>query len=238
MGKVSQLSVFFPAYNEEANIKATVTRAASILPQVAEKWEIIVVNDGSTDRTGQVVKQLMKKPFDQTQGKLRMITHDPNRGYGEALKSGLYGARYDWIAFTDSDGQFDFGEITKFLEKRSQAQLAIGYRVNRQDPLTRKLFGVVWTGLSNLLLGIRVKDADCGFKLIKKEVIDTIPRLLSSRGAMVSPELLAKAKKAGFQILEVGVQHYPRQEGKQTGASLKVIVNSFFDLGKLWWQLK
>jgi len=113
-----------------------------------------------------------------------------------------------------------------------------GYRIDRRDSPVRKLFGFGWTFLANLLLGIGVRDVDCGFKLIRKKVIENIPALQSARGGMISPELLGRARKAGFKIAEVGVHHYPRKEGKQTGANLKVIFKSFVDLGKLWWQLK
>ena len=233
MSKVSELSVFFPAYNEEANIETTIKKAAAFLPQVAKKWEIIVIDDGSKDKTGTIVKKLAAKDK-----RIKLITHSPNRGYGEALKSGLYGSRYGLIAFTDSDGQFDITELNNLLANLDQADLVAGYRIERQDSLIRKLFGRGWTLLANLLLGINVRDVDCGFKLLKKEVIKKIPKLESVRGGMISPELLAKTKKAGFKIVEVGVHHYPRKEGKQTGADLKVILKSFADLGKLWWSLK
>lgn len=233
MQKLSALSVFFPAYNEEPNIGATVSKAAAFLPKVARTWEIIVVNDGSKDKTGEIVKNLAGKDK-----RIRLITHSPNRGYGEALKSGLYRAKYDLIAFTDADGQFDITELAKLVAKIGKADLVAGYRIERQDPFVRKLFGWGWTKLANLLLGINVRDVDCGFKLLKKEIIKKIPRLESVRGGMISPELLAKAKKSGFKIAEVGVHHYPRAKGKQTGADIKVIFRSFADLGKLWWQLK
>lgn len=233
MIKLKEISVFFPAYNEEANISSTVEKAAAVLLEVAEKWEIIVVNDGSKDKTEEIVKKLIKK-----EKRISLISHSPNKGYGEAIKSGLYGAKYEWIFYTDSDGQFDISEIKNFLPAIKNSQIIVGFRINRQDSTSRKIFGWGWTQLSNILLGIKVKDVDCAFKLIKKEVIDKIPRLVSSRGAMISPELLAKAKKAGFKIGQVGVHHYPRKAGKQTGADFKVIFNSFRDLTKLWWQLK
>lgn len=233
MEKIPELSLFFPAYNEEANLAKTVEKAILVLKSVAEKYELIIVNDGSKDKTGEVAGSLAKKyPF------VRVITHNPNKGYGEALKSGLYGAKYNWIVFTDSDGQFDFSEVTKLLELRDQADIVAGYRIDRQDSPLRKLFGFGWTALSNILLRINVRDVDCAFKLINREVILKIPKLQSTRGGMISPELLGRAKKAGFKIVEVGVHHYSREEGKQTGANLKVIFKSFADLGKLWWQIK
>ena len=233
MEKIPELSVFFPAYNEQENISNTVGKAIEVLKEVAQKYEVIIVDDGSKDKTGEIADRLAKEnQF------IRVVHHHPNRGYGEALKSGFYNARYSWIAFTDADGQFNFSEIKNLLEKTQEAAVIVGYRINRQDTALRKINGWAWTLLNNLLLGINVRDVDCAFKLIKKEVIDTIPRLESTRGGMISPELLAKAKKSGFKIVEVGVHHYPRKAGKQTGASFKVVLKSFIDLIKLWNKLK
>lgn len=232
--EVEELSVFFPAYNEEKNIAATIEKAATVLRKLPlSKYEIIVINDGSKDRTGQILEQLSQKI-----AYLRIITHQSNKGYGEALKSGFYNAKYAWIVFTDSDGQFDFSEVKPFLEKADQADLIVGYRLERRDNWMRKFNGWAWTTLNNLLFGIKVRDLDCAFKLIKKEVIETIPHLQSSRGGMISPELLAKAKKAGFKIIEIGVHHYPRAHGQQSGATVKVILQSFIDLFCLWWKIR
>jgi len=233
MKQFSSLSVFFPAYNEEPNIEKTVKDAIRVLEKVVLKYEVIIIDDGSKDKTGEIADKLASENND-----IRVIHHNPNKGYGEALKSGFYNAKYDWIAFTDSDGQFDFSELPKLLEKTDEADLVVGYRLNRNDPIVRKVNGWLWTRLNNLLLGINVRDVDCAFKLIKKEVIDSIPRLQSTRGGMISPELLAKAHKKGFKIIEVGVHHYPRRLGEQTGANLKVIIKSFVDLLGLWWKIK
>jgi glycosyltransferase involved in cell wall biosynthesis len=233
MDKLKELSLFFPAYNEEANLENTVEKAIPVLKKVAQKYELIIVNDGSKDKTGEIAEKLAQKyPF------IKIITHFPNQGYGAALRSGFYNSQYDWIVTVDSDGQFDFAEVEKLIEKAKQADVVIGYRLNRQDPFVRKVFGWGWTLLANLLLGIKVRDVDCAFKLVNKKVIEKVPKLESTRGGMISPELLGKAKKAGFKVVEVGVHHYPRKEGKQTGANLKVIFKSFVDLGKLWWRLR
>lgn len=233
MQKLNELSLFFPAYNEEANLENTVEKAIPVLKEVADKYELLIINDGSKDKTLEVAEKLSKKyKF------IKVINHNPNQGYGAALRSGLYNSKYEWIVFTDSDGQFDFSEVTKLIEKTAVADIVVGYRLNRQDPLIRKIFGWSWTLLANIFLKINVRDVDCAFKLIKKKIIDSIPKLQSTRGGMISPELLGQARKAGFIIIEVGVHHYPRGGGKQTGASLKVIFKSFSDLGKLWLQLK
>lgn len=233
MEKLNELSLFFPAYNEEANLEETVEKAIPVLKEVAHKFELIIVDDGSKDRTGEIADKLAKK-----YSFIRVIHHHPNKGYGEALKSGFYNAKYEWIVFTDSDGQLDFSEVTKLIEVKDGVDIVAGYRLNRQDSVIRKLFGFGWTMLANLLLGINVRDVDCAFKLINKKVIETIPHLESTRGGMISPELLGRARKAGFKIKEVGVHHYSRTKGKQSGAELKVILKSFIDLEKLWWQIK
>lgn len=229
-----ELSVFFPAYNEEENIKNTVERALAVLKTLdLRDYEVLVVNDGSSDGTAKVVEGLARKDKH-----IKLINRTQNGGYGEALKSGLYNAKFENIVYTDSDLQFDFAEVTKFLEKAGKADIVAGYRINRSDPPVRVLMGWVWTMLANLLLGIGVRDVDCAFKLVKREVLEQIPRLESGRGGMISPELLAKAKARGFKITEVGVSHFPRQAGRQTGADIKVMFRSFVDLFRLWRNIK
>jgi len=230
MPLINQISVFFPAYNEEANIRSTVEKAVEVLEKVAKKWEIIVIDDGSKDKTGAIVKRLMKK-----EPRIRLITHTPNRGYGAALKSGFYNSQYEWTAFTDADGQFDFSEITKFFEKQKQtgADLVIGYYLKRAVPFYRIWGSKLWELAVFLLFGLKVKDIDCGFKLIRKKVIGEIPPLEAERGPFISSELLIKAKKKGFKIVQLGVHHYPRKAGKATGASLKVVLSGLKDLIRL-----
>ncbi len=231
---VDSLSVFMPAYNEEKNISKTLEQVLEVLKSLNLKnYEVIVVNDGSKDGTAQVVEGWEKK-----NSHVKLVNHDKNKGYGEAVKTGFYAAKYDYLVFIDSDGQFDFSDINKFLEKIETSDIVVGYRVNRQDSLMRIINGWGWTQLSNILFGLGVKDVDCAFKLFKRKVIETIPHLESTRGAMINPEVLAKAKLAHFKIVEVGVRHFPRREGKQTGANFEVILSSFWDLIKFWWKLK
>ncbi len=231
---LSELSVFFPAYNEEENIKNTVEKAIPIIKKVAEKWEVIVVNDGSTDKTEQVVKKLIKKyPL------VRLVTHSPNRGYGAAFKSGFYNGKYDWIAFTDADGQFDFKDIYRLVEKqkKTKADLVIGYYLGRKVPFARIWGSKLWELAVFILFGLKVKDIDCGFKLVSKKVIDTIPQLESERGPFITSEFLIKAKRAGFKIEQVGVTHFAREAGEATGTKLEVILSGFKDLFCLWLKM-
>lgn len=234
MVKIPMLSVFFPAYNEEANLKNTVLSARKVLPEIADKWEIIIVNDGSTDKTGEIASELTEED-----NRIRLINHSVNSGYGASLRSGFYSAKYPWIAFTDSDGQFDFSEITSFIDKQREtaADLVIGYYKKRRVSLVKIITSRVWEAVVFVLFGLKVKDIDCGFKLISKKVIDAIPKLESERGAFISSELLIKARKANFKIVEIPVTHFPATR-VGTGRKLNVIVKSFVDLAKLWKKLK
>lgn len=231
---IEELSVFFPTYNEEKSISDVVKKAIRVLENVAQKWEITVVDDGSQDKTGKIADELARGDK-----RIGVIHHSPNSGYGASLKSGFYNAKYSWIAFTDSDGQFDFSEIKNFIKKQNEtnADLVIGYYLVRKVSFFKKITSRVWEYLVYFLFNLKVRDIDCGFKLIRKKVIDEIPRLESERGAFISSELLIKAKKQGFKIVEVGVNHYSRKTGKGTGRNVNVILKSFMDLFKLWKKL-
>lgn len=232
---LNELSVFFPCYNEENNILNTFNKALPIIKDIACRWEIILINDGSKDNTGKVLEEIHRQYPNNT----KIITHQPNRGYGAAFKSGFYNARYQWIAFTDADGQFDFSEIKNFIiqQKKTQSDIVIGYYLSRQVSKTVIFTSKIWEFIVFILFGLRVKDIDCGFKLVNKNVIDTIPKLEAERGAFISSEFLIKAKKSCFKITEIGVHHFPRTEGNATGRSLKVIIKSFSDLFSLWFKI-
>lgn len=231
MKKVKELSVFFPVLNEEANIEKTVTKALPVLEQVAEKYEVIVVNDGSTDKTGEIAIRLAKQ-----NANVRVVNLHPNLGYGAALRAGFYGAKYPLIVYTDGDGQFDFSEITKFIAVIDDVDAVWGYRIKRMDPPIRLLNAKGWKFLIWLFFGLPIRDVDCGFKMIKRSVLDCIPKLESTRGGMINPELLVKISRAGLTYTQVGVNHYPRTAGNPTGAAPKVIITSFIELFKLWWK--
>lgn len=230
---VKSLTVFFPAYNEEKNIAPTVENAIEVIKDLkVREFEIIVIDDGSKDRTGVVADKLAKK-----YNKVRVI-HKTNGGYGTALCAGFYNAKYEWVVYTDSDGQFDFSEIYKFISKTNEADVIWGYRIKRKDPFYRIIFAKGWALSVFLFFGMLLKDVDCGFKMVNKKVLEKIPKLKSSRGGMVNAELAIKANKYGFKISQVGVTHYPRLNGHPTGASLRVIIQSYIDLFKLRWELR
>lgn len=232
--QIASLSVFFPAYNEEGNLENTVKKAVTVLENVAEKWEIIIVDDGSKDRTPHIADDLAKQHKN-----IRAIHHNPNRGYGGAFKTGFTQSKYPWISFTDSDGQFDFSEITNFLQtqRETNADAVIGFYKKRQVSKFKIITSKMWEYLVFFMFGLKVHDIDCGFKLVSKETVDAVFPLESERGAFISSEFLIKAKAKGFKIVEIGVTHYPRTTGQGTGRDLQVIFKSFQDLLKLWVKL-
>jgi len=225
------LSVVFPAFNEAGNIRRTIEGARQILPALASQWEIIVVNDGSRDETGAICDALAAE-----YPEVRVVHHETNRGYGAALKSGILASRYHLIFFSDSDGQFDLQELAELMAWSDHHDIVAGYRAKRQDPLHRLINAWGWNTLVRLVLGIRVRDIDCAFKLFRRQVFHRIQ--IRSVGAMVNTEILAQAARMGMSLREIEVSHYPRQHGKATGARLRVILKAFRELFRLWWKLR
>jgi len=227
------ISVIFPAFNEEENIAESVEMARRAMSKFfdADKIEIIVVNDGSSDGTRAILDDLAARYSD-----VRVVHHNRNRGYGAALRSGLYAARNDLAFFSDADLQFDLEEIRHFMKHVKDYDIVAGYRINRADPPIRRLNAWGWNMLVRATLGLRVKDIDCAFKLFRREIFNHIQ--LTSVGAMVNTELLALAYQRGLRVKEVPVSHYPRSAGEQTGANLQVIAKAFRELISMYRRLK
>lgn len=226
MNKLPSLSIFFPFYNEEDNIERMALTALEVAPRFADEFEIILVNDGSLDRTGTIADRLVEE-----HPKIRAAHNRPNVGYGGAVRRGFAEAQYEYIFFTDGDGQFDLNEIDRLVELLGDCDIAVGYRAERADSFMRKANAWGWRQLIRLLFGVKVRDIDCAFKLLPKSFIDSIE--LHSDGAMISAELLAKARYRGLRIAETPVTHLPRTAGSQTGANFKVIVKAFRELFRL-----
>ncbi|MBN1976134.1 MAG: glycosyltransferase family 2 protein [Anaerolineae bacterium] len=219
------LSIVLPAYNEEENVASALEEVSTVAQQLGMDYEIILVNDGSADRTGDIGREL-----EQRIPNLRLVEHYPNRGYGGSLKAGFAAATKDLIAFTPADKQFVFGEITRFLAKIDQADIVSGYRANRQDSLVRKFNAFGWNTLVRILFGYLCRDIDCGFKLFRRKILERIN--IVSNGAMIDTEFLAGAKARDYRIAEVPVTHLPRVAGHPTGANVRVIVKAFRDLAR------
>ena len=227
MDRLPSISAFFPAYNEEANVAAMVERFTAVLPKIADDYEIIVVNDGSRDRTAEVADGLAA-----ADPHVRVVHHPQNRGYGGALKSGFSASRKAYVFFTDGDGQFDVAEIANLLPYVPQYDVVIGYRIDRAEGGLRRINAGAWNFLVRRLFGIPSRDVDCAFKLFDRRVFEVVRP--EAEGAMISTEVLARTVRAGFRVTEVGVHHYPRQHGTPTGANPLVIARAFYELFRLY----
>jgi len=223
---VTELTVFFPFYNEEENIEKLAGQAVEILEKLELDYEIILVNDGSRDRTGEIADGLARQ-----NPRIKVIHHDPNRGYGGALQSGFGAATKEWVFYTDGDGQFDLNQLELLLPLAEKFDIVNGYRLNRQDSLMRKINAACWGLLVKTLLHFKARDVDSAFKLYRREIFDHIE--MKSTGALIDAEILARARRAGYTLGEIGVRHLPRTAGEQTGANIKVILRAFKELRQL-----
>ncbi len=226
-----RLTFFFPAYNEEENVEETVRRALDeIGPLVDGSIEVLVVDDGSTDRTAELADALSG-----ADPRVR-VHHQENRGYGGALRAGFESARGELIGFSDGDLQFDLREMHRLLDRlddssRKAVDGVIGYRIKRRDPPHRIVIAKSYNAIVSVLFGLRVRDIDCAMKLFRRELFDGLP--LTTDSPFLSAEMLIKLKARGEKLAQVGVNHYPRAAGTNTGASFRKIMRTFRDIGKL-----
>ena len=227
---MTSLTIAMPAYNEAENIAQMIDMARDKVGPLVDDLEIVIVDDGSADGTGAVVRQI-----GEVDPRVCLVTHPVNMGYGAAVRDAIRAGTKELIFFTDSDLQFDLSELDRFLPRIQEADMVIGYRRARSDPWYRTFFGHGWSWLVNLLFGYTARDVDCAFKLFRRKVIETIE--VESGGAMFSAEFLVRAKKAGFSIVEESVSHFPRVAGSQTGSNPRVILRGFRELCKVRWRM-
>jgi glycosyltransferase involved in cell wall biosynthesis len=227
----SSISVFFPCYNEQDNVTRVVEQALDVLEKMGADFEVIIVNDGSSDATGKIAEQIAVR-----NSRVKVVHHPANLGYGAALKSGFDAATKELVFYTDGDGQFDISEMPTLLPLITQYDIISCYRLNRRDSLLRKINAWCWTKLVCLMFGMRIRDIDCAFKLYRREIFDNIK--LSSAGALIDAEILARAIRGGYTVTQKGVHHYPRTAGAQTGANLRVILRAFKELFILHSQIR
>lgn len=221
-----KISIVLPAYNEEKNIEKAVGDCISVLEKISQEYEIIVVDDGSKDNTGKIADKLQEKNTH-----IKVIHHEENRGYASALRSGFENSKFEFVFYTDADNQFNINELKKILPLIKDFDVVVGYRKNRKDSLHRLIISLGYNFLIRILLGIKVRDVDCSFKLFRGEVIRKIR--IKHEGWLVDTEILAKAVKEGYKIKEIPVTHYPRLEGKSTVKPISSIFNTFIELIKL-----
>ncbi len=228
---LESLSCFFPVYNEVENIPLLIDSANKIIPQFAKDYELIIINDGSDDGSKQLAKTLIKD-----QKHWRLISHRKNLGYGEVLKTGIREAKKDWIFFTDSDLQFDFKELSKFLPHTDKHQIIIGYRQKRAEGWSRSFNARLFKLYIDILFRLHVKDIDCAFKLIRADLLKKLK--LNSGSAFTSSEILYRLKKQGIKFKELPVSHYPRRYGEATGANFKVIIKACYEALETYLKIK
>jgi len=231
--RLPALSYFFPAHNEAANLRGLVEEALGVLPGLAERFEVVIVNDGSRDATAAIADELAA-----AHPEVRAIHHATNLGYGAALRSGFAASRFDHLAFTDGDRQFKVADLGRLIERMDAGRAAaapdavVGYRIKRADPLVRTVYARLYRLANRIFFGLRVRDVDCACKLFTRASLDDVH--VESGGAFFSAELLIKLSARGRRIAEVGVPHYPRTAGSPTGAKPSVVFRAVKD----FWLLR
>ncbi|MCK5012410.1 MAG: glycosyltransferase family 2 protein [Candidatus Omnitrophica bacterium] len=228
MRNKNTISIILPVYNEEGNIKKTVQDSVDFLrlQEVFKEYEVIVVDDGSTDQTSYILEELAKS-FEC----LKIITHPKNLGYGRAMVAAAKEARFSWVFMMDADGQFKINSLNDVVNNISDYDIITGYRYKRADPFYRIFIGKMYTFFVCLLFGLRLKDVNCGFKLFRREILD-FDDTICHAGAFYT-SVFIKAKTKGYKTIEIPIEHFPRLKGKQKGVGLKVIIEAVLDLARL-----
>ncbi|HYZ86833.1 MAG TPA: glycosyltransferase family 2 protein [Bryobacteraceae bacterium] len=221
--------MFFPAYNDAPSLPGLISKTFEVLEKHAADFEVVVVNDGSYDNTGDVLAQLAE----QYGPRMRVITHPQNRGYGGALRSGFEAAGKEFVFYTDGDGQYDVGELPKLLAlMRPDVGLVNGYKLERNDPLHRIWIGKVYNAFARFLFRIQIRDVDCDFRLIRRALLDDIK--LTSTSGTICVELVRKLELSAYQVEEIGVHHYPRLHGRSQFFRVKSLLVTLWQLIRLW----
>ena len=225
------LSLVLPAHNEEANLRHVVERALAVLPEFVDEFEVIVVDDGSRDATGQIAEALA-----EADPRVKVIHHPRNRGYGAALTSGFRASIGDFVMFMDADRQFDIADLALLAPFVGAFDVVAGFRMERNDPLHRRIFGEVFNVTVRILFGVHLRDIDCAFKVFRGDLLRSLE--LTAPGALINTEIQAKARRQGATLEQVGVHHYPRVAGTPTGGSPRVILRAMRETVALWWRLQ
>ena len=230
-GNRPSISVFFPAYNDAGTIASMVVLADRTLRRLTDDYEVIVVNDGSQDHTAQVLSEL-----ESVYPRLRVIHHAVNRGYGSALRTGFANASRELIFYTDGDAQYDVRELEKLVPlMASDVDIVNGYKISRSDPLHRIIIGNIYRWLIRISFGIKLRDVDCDFRLVRRSSANRV-RLSSSSGT-ICVEMIKSFQDAGLRFVETPVNHYHRAYGKSQFFNFRRLFKTFKDLSALWWQL-
>jgi glycosyltransferase involved in cell wall biosynthesis len=230
-GGIGSISAVFPAYNDAGTIASMVVAASAALRRLTDDSEIIVVNDGSTDHTAVVLEEMARRVPE-----LRVITHETNQGYGTALRTGFAAAGKEWVFYTDGDAQYNPFELADLAAAvRPGVEVVNGYKIARSDPLVRIVIGRLYHHLARLMFGFRLRDVDCDFRLIRREIFERVR--LESRSGTLPLEMVKKFQQAGYTFAEVPVHHYARQYGVSQFFNVRRLVRTGVQLAQLWWNL-
>ena len=228
---LTSLSIFFPCYNESENVGPMIEQAVKVGEEYGADYEVVVVDDGSSDDSAAIVNSWSAK-----NPRVRLVQHEVNQGYGAALRTGFKNVKKDLVFLTDGDSQFHLSDIDKLFSKIDGCDVVVGFRIVRQDKAHRRLNGFLWTQLNKLLFGLPVRDVDCAFKLFRKKALEGL--VLESNHLLIHAEILARLKKKGMKIEEIGVPHYPRTAGKATATKISSIFKTFYELFRLYWHIR
>ena len=226
------ISVFFPAYNDQNSIVNMVDTAMAVLRRHSSDFEVIVVNDGSQDNTAEVLERLRAKyaPY------MRVITHEVNRGYGAALRSGFAAASKEFVFYTDGDGQYDVNELPRLIQLMdSEVGLVNGYKMERRDPGHRVAIGFLYNRFARWLFGVRIRDIDCDYRLIRRVALNDA-QLQSSSGT-ICVELVRMIELSPWRVVETGVHHYPRLHGRSQFFRTRALLTTLSQLIELYWRI-
>lgn len=230
--QMPSISVFFPAYNDAGTITSMVITSLLTLRELTDDYEVIVINDGSADHTPDVLDELARVYPDE----VRIIHHPQNRGYGGALRSGFAAATKEWIFYTDGDAQYDPRELKNLVDLAGeQVDFINGWKIERNDPFHRIMIGRIYQYIIKLSFGLRLRDVDCDFRLMRREVFDKVE--LTSESGVICVELMKKVQDAGFHLAETPVHHFHRAYGKSQFFNYPRLIRVGRDLSNLWVQL-
>jgi glycosyltransferase involved in cell wall biosynthesis len=225
------LSVFFPAYNDSGTIASLVISALKTARQLTDDFEVIIVNDGSADATAEIADELVK-----TYPEVRVVHHNRNRGYGGALRSGFETSTRELVFYTDGDAQYDPAEMAALWQAfDDDVDLVNGYKISRSDPLHRVIIGRVYHHTVKLLFGLKVRDVDCDFRLMRRSIFERVN--LEKNSGVICLEMMKKIQDAGFRIAEVPVHHYHRAYGRSQFFNFRRLFKTGVDVLKLWYVL-
>ncbi len=231
-GRLPELSLVLPAHNEVENIRWLLPHLAITLPALADRYEVVIVDDGSTDGSGATATKLAA----ELGMDLRIVRHERKSGYGATVGDGLRAARLSYVAFTDADGQFEVADFALLVPLLDNADLVGGWREERSDAAMRSVVSWVFNTLVLVLYRLPYRDIDCAMKVMRREVLDSME--LHARSALINTELYYKARHAGWRIAQHSVPHHPRRAGRRSGARPRAIARAIKELIVLRWTMR